>query len=126
MRKKVFKTKAFDRWSRKLVSDLALCKAAQEIERGIFEADLGQGLCKKRIAVPGQGKSGSTRALVAKRHPRAIIFLAGREKSTTGTDFPDAVVEAAKIIAVNLQKQDIGKLQQLAADGVLKEICHDP
>ncbi|MFN7042587.1 MAG: type II toxin-antitoxin system RelE/ParE family toxin [Acidovorax temperans] len=30
-----------------------LCKAALEIEQGIFEADLDGGVCKKNIAVPG-------------------------------------------------------------------------
>lgn len=125
MQKTVFKTEAFDRWARKLVSDLVLCHAAREIERGLFEADLGQGLCKKRVALPGQGKSGSTRTLVATRHPRAIIFLVGREKSVAGADFPDAVVEAAKTIAGSLQKQAIGKLHELATAGALKEICYD-
>jgi hypothetical protein len=107
------------------LSDPALCLAALEIERGQFEADLGQGLCKKRIALPGQGKSGSTRTLVAKRHPQAIIFLVGREKSAAGSDFPDAVIDAAKTIAAGLQRQSIGRLQELATAGQLKEICDD-
>ena len=63
--KRVFKTKTFDRWARKVVADDLLCQAAHEIEQGQYEADLGGGVCKKRVAVPGQGKSGSTRTLVA-------------------------------------------------------------
>jgi hypothetical protein len=78
--KRVFKTKTFDRWARKVVSDALLCQAAREIEQGLFEADLGGGVCKKRVPIPGQGKSGSTRTLVAKKHKDAIYFLAGREK----------------------------------------------
>ena len=78
--KRVFKTKTFARWARKVLNDELLCKAASEIERGEFEAGLGQGVCKKRIALPGQGKSSSTRSLVAKQHASAIFFLAGREK----------------------------------------------
>jgi len=123
--KRVFKTKAFDRWAKKLLADSLLCKAALEIEQGRFEADLGQGLCKKRIAVPGQGKSGSTRTLVAKQHPEAIVFLVGREKSEPGPDFPDVVIAAAKLIAQTLQKQKTEQLLTMAADGALKEIfCH--
>jgi hypothetical protein len=98
-RKKVFKTKSFDRWVRKLVPDSVLCLAATEIEQGFFEADLGGGVCKKRVAIPGKGKSGATRMLVAKQHPRAIVFLVGREKSAPGTDFPDSVVEVVKTLA---------------------------
>ena len=122
--KRVFKTKTFDRWARKVVSDLLLCQAASEIEQGLFEADLGGGVCKKRVAVPGQGKSGSTRTLVAKKHKDAIFFLAGREKSQPGSDFSDKEVEATKIIASGLQAADAQKLDELLAAEILKEICN--
>ena len=124
--KRVFKTKTFSRWARKVVSDSALCQAAREIEQGLFEADLGGGLCKKRVALPGQGKSGSSRILVAKKHKDSIFFLAGREKSKPGTDFSDPEVEAAKIIASGLQAADVQKFAELIAAEILKEICHGP
>ena len=123
--KRVFKTKTFDRWSRKVVGDSLLCQVAREIEQGLFEADLGGGVCKKRVPMPGQGKSGSTRTLVAKKHRDAIFFLAGREKNAPGTDFSDKEVEAAKIIAHALEKVNSNKLDELLTTKVLKEICHD-
>lgn len=123
--KRVFKTKTFDRWARKVVSDALLCEAAHQIEQGLFEADLGGGVCKKRVPIPGQGKSGSTRTLVAKKHRDAIFFLAGREKNAPGTDFSDKEVEAAKIIAHALEKVNSNKLDELLTTKVLKEICHD-
>ncbi len=123
-RKRVFKTKSFDRWAKKVLADALLCAAAREIEQGVYEADLGQGVCKKRIAVPGQGKSGGTRTLVAKQHAAAIIFLVGREKNEPGPDFSDVVVEAAKTIASDLNKQPIDQLEAMATDGKLKEICN--
>ena len=122
--KRVFKTKTFDRWARKVVADTLLCQAAREIEQGLFEADLGGGLCKKRVALPGQGKSGSARTLVAKKHKGAIFFLAGREKSAPGSDFSDKEVEAAKIIARALETANAEKLDELIASEILKEICH--
>lgn len=76
--RRVFKLKTFSRWAKKLLSEELLCAAAKDIEHGIFEADLGGGVCKKRIARSGRGKSGSTRTLVAKKHERAIFFLLGR------------------------------------------------
>jgi len=121
--KKIFKTKAFDRWARKAIGDSYLCAAAREIEAGKYEADLGRGLCKKRIALPGHGKRGSLRTLVAKQHPDAIIFLIGREKSAPGSDFSEAVMEAAKILADSLHRQSIGTLTDMCRDGALKEIC---
>ena len=63
--KRVFKTKTFDRWAQKLRGDAELCRAAREIAQGLFEADLGGGICKKRVAIAGMGKSGGTRTLVA-------------------------------------------------------------
>ena len=81
-------------------------------------------MCKKRIAIPGKGKSGGTRTLVAKQHAAASIFLIGREKNEPGPDFSDVVVEAAKTIASDLNKQPIDRLAAMASDGKLKEICN--
>jgi hypothetical protein len=122
--KRIFKTKTFSRWARKVLSDSALCQAAREIEQGLFEADLGGGVCKKRIALPGQGKSGSSRTLVAKKHKDAIFYLAGREKSDPGSDFSEQEVDAAKIIGEALQAADAAKLEELVRADVLKEICN--
>ena len=122
--KRVFKIRTFARWSRKVLSDAMLCQAAVEIEQGLFEADLGGGVCKKRVPLPGQGKSGSTRTLVAKRHKNAIFFLAGREKSAPGADFSDKEVDAAKIIAKGLEGAGAKKLDELVAAEILKEICN--
>lgn len=124
--KRVFKTKTFSRWARKVVSDSALCQAAREIEQDLFDADLGGGLCKKRVALPGQGKSGSVRTLVAKRHQDSIFFLAGREKSQAGTDFSEREVDAVKLIASGLQRADAQKIEELLAAEILKEICNVP
>jgi hypothetical protein len=42
-----------------------LCDAVREMQQGIYEADLGGGLLKKRISRHGQGKSGGFRTIVA-------------------------------------------------------------
>ncbi len=121
--KRVFKTRTFARWAKRLLADEALCSAAREIEAGRFEADLGGGVCKKRVALAGQGKSGSTRTLVAKQNAYAIIFLAGREKSDPGNDFSINEVNTAKIVAKGLEKADGERLTDLAGNGSLVEIC---
>lgn len=119
---RAFKTKTFARWARKILTDDQLFLAAREIDQGLFEADLGGGLCKKRIALPGQGKSGSVRTLVAKRHKGHVFFLAGREKSQPGSDFSDNEVDAAKLVGAALQAANVQKLEELVQDGILKEI----
>ena len=64
--KHILKTRYFAKWMSKTeLNDSALCKAVSEMERGLIDADLGGGVVKKRVALPGRGKSGSTRTLLA-------------------------------------------------------------
>ena len=110
----------------KIVSSTQLCKAAREIELEYYEADLGGGVCKKRIPILGQGKSGSIRTIVAKKNRDAIIFIVGREKSDSGSDFINNEQTAAIILAKTFEKADRSKLQDLVDAGILKElICND-
>ena len=62
----IYKTKWFDRWAKKQrLSAVALCEAVREMNAGLYNADLGSGLFKKRIGRAGEGKSGGFRTLVA-------------------------------------------------------------
>ena len=64
--RRVFKTRHFARWVRKTdLTDDALCKAISEMVAGLVDANLGGGVVKKRVALPGRGKSGGARTLVA-------------------------------------------------------------
>lgn len=79
---RAFKTRIFDRWAGKVgVTDSALLKAVADIECGLIDADLGGSLFKQRVALPGRGKSGSTRTLLATRLAGTLYFLYGFEKS---------------------------------------------
>jgi len=121
-KKRVFKTRSFARWSKKHLDDEKLCEAAREIENGQFEADLGGGVCKKRIALEGKGKSGSTRALVAHQCSHGIFFLLGRDKSAPGSDFDDDEVEASKILAKSLKKASNERVDEMIGNGAVVEI----
>jgi hypothetical protein len=78
----VYKTRWFERWARKQdIEDLTLCNAVCEIAAGLYDADLGGGLIKKRIARPGKGKSGGFRTLLATNKGDLWIFLYGFPKS---------------------------------------------
>jgi hypothetical protein len=77
-----YKTRWFDRWARKQgLFDAQLCGAIAEMEAGLFEANLGAGLFKKRIARAGQGKSAGFRTLVATRHEGRWFFVFGFAKN---------------------------------------------
>ena len=121
--KRVLKAKSFARWCR--LSDETLCTAAHEIESGQFEADLGKGVVKKRVAYPGKGKSGGARLLVAQRMKGFIIFLVGRDKSDPGSDFTREQEDAAKELALAYEKVNSRELELAIESGALKEICND-
>ena len=80
--KRILKTRTFDRWLRKtLLSNTALLKAIAGMERGLVDADLGGNVYKKRVALPGRGKSGSTRTLIATNRQNRWFFMFGFEKN---------------------------------------------
>jgi hypothetical protein len=75
-------TKAFERWRAKEgLSHRALCKAMDELERGLIDANLGGGLYKKRASRIGTGKSGGYRTLIAARFRDRAIFVFGFAKN---------------------------------------------
>lgn len=77
----VYKIRWFDRWARKEgLAEYSLCAAVQEMAHGLIDADLGGGLVKKRIARPGQGKSGGYRTLVATNKGDRWVFVFGFPK----------------------------------------------
>lgn len=78
----IYKTAHFTRWARKAgLNDSLLETAVLEIHRGLLEADLGSGIVKKRIALPGKGKRGSTRTLLATNRDDRWFFIFGFEKN---------------------------------------------
>ncbi|MDO5624279.1 MAG: type II toxin-antitoxin system RelE/ParE family toxin [Pseudomonadota bacterium] len=78
----ILKRKDFARWqTAQKLPDHALCKAVQEMESGLIDADLGGFLYKKRVARPGAGKSGGYRTLLSARIGSRHVFLHGFPKN---------------------------------------------
>lgn len=87
--RRVFKTRHFSRWMRKTeLTDQALCEAVVAMEQGLIDADLGGGVIKKRVPLPGRGKSGSTRTLVATNRGNRWFFVFGFERTSEPTSAP--------------------------------------
>lgn len=117
--RRAFKTKSFARWATKA----ALCKAVDEMASGLIDADLGGGVAKKRVALPGRGKSGSTRTLVATNKGSRWFFVFGFEKNARDNIDGDELVALRKLGRDLLKLADL-QLDEAASAGVLKEICH--
>lgn len=94
-------TRHFCRWMRKTdLTELALCKAIDEMRRGLIDADLGGGVVKKRIAVGGRGKSAGARTLLATNLDDRWFFVFG----------------FAKNAKANISALELAALQTLAHD----------
>ncbi|MBE0550420.1 MAG: type II toxin-antitoxin system RelE/ParE family toxin [Rubrivivax sp.] len=91
---------------------------------GLVDADLGGGIFKKRIALPGRGKSGSVRTLVATNKGSRWFFVFGFEKNERAS-IGAREVEALQRIATDLLGLCPGELDAHVASAALKEICHD-
>lgn len=79
------KTKYFTRWAkREGIADSSLCEAIQEFESGLCEANPGNHLYKKRIALSGKGKSGGGRTILFYQKGRKLIFCFGFSKNQQG------------------------------------------
>jgi hypothetical protein len=123
--RRVFKTRYFSRWMRKTeLTDLALCAAVSEMAAGLIDADLGGGVVKKRVALPGRGKSGSARTLVATSKGSRWFFVFGFEKNERA-NISAKEVEAVQRIAADLFRLSSSELDAHVNTEALKEICHD-
>ena len=124
--RRVFKTRPFARWLRKTdLNDAALCRAVAEMECGLIDADLGGGVLKKRVALPGRGKRGSARTLVATHQGDRWFFVFGFEKNVRA-NVSAKELEALQALATDLLKLSSVELDRQVENDVLAEICHDP
>lgn len=121
----IYKTRWFDRWASKQgLTTPSLCAAVREINDGLYDADLGGGLFKKRIARPGQGKRGGFRTLVATNKGNRWFFVFGFPKSERSNIDKDEE-EALKKLAAHLLSLTAQELDTAQRAGELTEMDCD-
>jgi hypothetical protein len=122
---KIHKTRWFVRWARKQgLTDPNLCAAVREILEGLYEADLGGGLFKKRIARAGQGKRGSFRTLIATNKGNRWIFVYGFSKNER-SNIDKNEEEPLKKLASELLSLTLGAIEKAKSAGELIEVDCD-
>ncbi len=78
----VYATKDFARFARKAgLHDTKLVQAAEDVAAGKFDADLGGGVYKQRVARDGEGKSGGFRTIIVFKIGGHSFFAHGFAKS---------------------------------------------
>ncbi|MCE7915639.1 MAG: type II toxin-antitoxin system RelE/ParE family toxin [Nitrosomonas sp. PRO4] len=121
----IYKTRWFARWANKQgLTSPSLCAAVREMTEGLYDADLGNGLLKKRIARPGQGKRSGFRTLVATNKGDRWIFLFGFPKNERSNIDKDEEV-ALKLLAAHLLSLTAQALDQAQHAGELMEVNCD-
>lgn len=79
---RIFKHCNFSKWAKnEKITDKALQNAITELINGLFEANLGGGLYKKRIARRGYGKRGGYRTIIAFKQNDRAVFIFGFAKN---------------------------------------------
>ncbi len=121
----IYKTRWFDRWARKQgLTTPSLCAAVHEMADGLYEADLGGGLFKKRIGRTGQGKSGGFRTLVATNKGDRWVFVFGFPKNAR-SNIDMAEAEALKKLAAHLLSLTAQAIGEAERAGELMEVDCD-
>ena len=121
--KRVFKTRYFNRQMKSL-DDSALCAAVEEMMQGLIDADLGGYIVKKRVALPGRGKSGGARTIVATKKGSRWFFLFGFAKNDKA-NITASELERLQSFASDLLSLSDKLLDEVVKEGKLVEICHE-
>ncbi len=106
------------------LTDDALCEAVSEMAQGLVDADLGGNVVKKRVALPGQGKRGGARTIVATKMADRWFFLYGFGKNERATIDKDEL-KMFQEVAKDLLGFDDRQLTTALAAAEIVEVCND-
>jgi hypothetical protein len=121
----VYKTKESARFARKsALKDEELLKAAEAVTRGRWDANLGGGVFKQRIAREGGGKSGGYRVIILFRTGGHSFFVHGFAKNQKA-DISDRELRALKALAKAFLSLDVAALGKASAAGEIVEVTGD-
>jgi len=121
----VYKTREFSRFARKAgLGSTELLEAAKAVASGRWDADLGGGVFKQRIARKGGGKSGGFRTIVLFRVGGHSFFVHGFAKNEKANISPREL-RALKKLADTFLGLDAAALERASAAGEIAEVGND-
>lgn len=105
-----------------------LCSAATEVRQGNFEADLGGGVIKKRVAL-NQGKSGGARSIIFFKSHTNLFFYDGWEKDGSrkgAKEIEEDELLTYKKLAKSYLKLDAAAMAALLKSRTFREVnCNE-
>ena len=119
---RILKTRYFSKWaSKERLTDKSLKAAVAEVEDGLVDAHLGGHLIKKRVAIPGMGKSGGTRTILAITLGGHAFFIYGFTKNAR-SNISSEELKALKLIAKELLGYREKSIELALSSGALVEV----
>lgn len=121
-----YKISSFKRSTKKInIKDKQLLKAANEVLQGFYEADLGSGVIKKRIAINGKGKSGGIRVIIFFKASHHLFFADGWDKSNISSKGAKEIAEDELDAYKGLSRLFLSYTDDKIADLVLCNILEE-
>ena len=121
----VYKTKEFSKFARKAdLGSAELLEAAKAVASGQWDADLGGGVFKQRIAREGGGKSGGFRTIILFKVGGHSFFVHGFAKNEKANITPKELKALKKLTATFLGL-DTKALKKASAAGEIAEVAND-
>lgn len=119
---RIFKHRSFNQWAKSEgIADSTLKEAIEEMQNGLYEGALGSGLYKKRVALPGKGKSRSYRTLVAFRKETIAFFVYGFAKNVRA-NIDESEEKTYRQLAKNFLNLDESTIRKMVAKNKLFEV----
>ena len=118
-------TRQASKWAKsEKCSDAQLINALQEMERGLTGNALGANLYKKRIAVPGAGKSGGWRVIVATKFRGHWFVIHGFAKNAQANIDAQQLADL-KVLSKALLSYDDLTIDRAVGIGVIRLITEE-
>ena len=115
-------TRQASKWAKsEKCSDAQLINALQEMERGLTGNALGANLYKKRVAVPGAGKSGGWRVIVATKFRGHWFVIHGFAKNVQANIDAQQLADL-KVLSKALLSYDDLTIERAVGVGVIRPI----
>lgn len=121
----VYQTKEFARFARKAkLTSRAMMDAAADVADGRYDADLGGGVFKQRIAREGSGKSGGFRTLLLYRKEQHTFFVHGFAKNQQA-NISVKELKALKRLAAEMLSFSVDQIANAEIAGELIEVVQN-
>jgi hypothetical protein len=118
----VLKTRLFDRWAKEVdLEDGSLLKAVEEMESGLFDANLGGNVYKKRVPIGHRGKSGGARTILGFKLRDKAFFIYGFAKNRK-ENITKKEEDALKALAKEYFRYDEKQINRAIKVGELVEV----